>query len=997
VGKSLIKEAVREVDENFIVDRVKVNADLDKALKSKYEKVEKDEKKYIELLRYNIIFYKSIIKKLESILEVWIQNDVIFSPDSVDKSIENITDSSRKYVNNAMKNGNKVLNEKDKKIFVSYDKNTGFKRIEKIENDYKILNLYKDILGMVINVISLDVDKYNPILEMSTESAKIDVMNEIFNEINSILFTGVAEKREFKDEALVDDEQVENEELQDEHKSISFIKYVSMLSAPEVLVKINDVFRKTSDMEKVADDSHLFSEDYKAYVSCVVLLMDYVSMENRRLFANTFRLFVSGKIGQKQFKEIVERLVRDNTFMDKRSLLECQSIVRCDFNMENANFFGENEDFENDELSTTQYLRLVESFNGNGTIAEEADSIYEYEDEFAYEESPKKKRFGLGKFFNKIDTNDEDYDDEFYDDEIEDYDDEYAYDEYEVDEEYDTGERKSFLSKLGSFFSKSEESEDYEVDEDSMEYQDEEDDYEDIPIPDSSFRSSQKEIQDKNAVAILKLKRKSESKENIQSKKELDKLKDERNLTEKLNENIMAPYLGNSDIVVKEEDLIFKNGVKLTHDSENQNDKLNLSANDKEQNDNEASKNIESSEGKLVDVKKKEESVSKKDSHNDDLPNKISDEEGRFEELEDLISMKNHDEEDQCDKYEHDEDEYEEKYDEEFEDVTSLSLKERYDAFREKRANKKVEREIKKYSKDTELDEFEYDEPKKIFGFSKKSDSEDLEYLESDLSDSEDYGDKDSKLGAIKGLFSMDKSDDVYDEEGKPIFSKARIMRDSIVVVGLMLVVFFGYTHVIKNFSAPSVSETNKISQQKADKRSSDSNSKSVNTEDTKELAKKNSKIEEEDAITKQASELDREADNYKNKGAYYTVFVGATKDKDGAQSVANNFEARGVKATVIRHAGYYMLKVGEYPDINTASVESSKISSKGIQNYVATLNKYYDLKIQAFETRIPKLSAEQLKTDYNDLKNQIASSGKNAGYLSNLDEVYETGLKSKQ
>src|SRR3712207_7322881 len=46
-----------------------------------------------------------------------------------------------------------------------------------------------------------------------------------------------------------------------------------------------------------------------------------------------------------------------------------------------------------------------------------------------------------------------------------------------------------------------------------------------------------------------------------------------------------APYLGNSDIVVKEEDLIFKNGVKLTHDSENQNDKLNLSANDKEQND----------------------------------------------------------------------------------------------------------------------------------------------------------------------------------------------------------------------------------------------------------------------------------------------------------------------------------------------------------------------------------------------------------------------------
>src|SRR3712207_9181232 len=74
--------------------------------------------------------------------------------------------------------------------------------------------------------------------------------------------------------------------------------------------------------------------------------------------------------------------------------------------------------------------------------------------------------------------------------------------------------------------------------------------------------------------------------------------------------------------------------------------------------------------------------------------------------------------------------EYEEKHHEEFEDVTSLSLRERYDAFREKRANRKVEREIKKYSKDTELDEFEYEEPKKLFGFSKKSDNEDLEYIE---------------------------------------------------------------------------------------------------------------------------------------------------------------------------------------------------------------------------------------------------------------------------
>lgn len=978
IGKGLIKEAVREVDEHFIVDKSKVNSDLDKALKNKYEKVNKDEKKYIELLRYNIIFYKSIIKKLESILEVWIQNDVIFSTETVDKSIENITDSSRKYVNNAMKNGNKVLNEKDKKIFLSYDKNTGFKRIEKIENDYKILNLYKDILGMVINVISLDVDKYSPILEMSTESAKIDIMNEIFNEINSILFTATKEKREFKDEALVDEEQVGSEELADEHKSMSFIKYVSMLSAPEVLVKINDVHRKTSEMEKMSEMSYLFSEEYKEYVSCVVLLMDYVSADNRRLFANTFRLFVAGKIGERQFKEIVERLVRDNTFMDKRTWLECQSIVKCDFNMENSNFFGESMSPDEDELSTTQYLRLVESFSGNGTIAEEVDSIYQYEDdEFDEDERPRKKLFGFAKFFNKIDTEDEDYDDEYYDDEEEE-----VYDE-EYDEDYDEDDKTSFLSKIGSFFAKK----DDEYEESDEEY-DEEQDEEDVQEPystDEKFRSSQKEIQDQSAVAILKLRQKSENKENVQSKKELDKLKDERNIAENLKNNIMAPYFGNSDVFVKEEDIIYKNGVKTCKVSK---------AGDNE------------------DIKK--------DSTKEDFTEENPTEE-EFKELEDMISMTGEDkvrskkleskdiakiesnklnksldlEEDRTsnepqkdlDTYEESEIEEDEDFEDDFEDTGIFGLKDKYDAFREKMASKKVERELKKYSKDREIDEFEYDEPKNIFS---KKDSKNTHVLE----DSEE--DTKSKLqSGITSMFSKIKSDD------EPGYTKGKIVRDSVIVIALMLVVFFGYTHVIKNFSTPSVSETNKTSQMKADKRSQDKTKGSTKDQgdevDTKELAKKNSKIEEEDSITKQASELDRQADEYKNKGRYYTVFVGATKDKDGAESVSNNFKARGVNPVVVRNAGYYMLKVGEYFDYNQAAAESSRIGAKGIQNYISAQNKYYDLKIKAFETRIPKLTSEQLKTDYNDLKNQIVSSGKNAGYISNLDEIYEAGLKSKQ
>ena len=210
-SRELIRLAVLEVNEKYIEDKYAMNTNLNETLKNKFEKVDENEEKYIELLRYNIIYYKSIIKKLEYILEMWIQNDLIQGHQSVEKSIENIKVSSRQYVNKAMKNGNKHLNDKDRKIFLSYDKNSGVKKIEKIENDYKILNIYKDVLGMVITVISGNVDKYKDILDMSTEEVKIDLMNEIFTMINEILFSQEPPIEEFTDEALVEDDDISEE------------------------------------------------------------------------------------------------------------------------------------------------------------------------------------------------------------------------------------------------------------------------------------------------------------------------------------------------------------------------------------------------------------------------------------------------------------------------------------------------------------------------------------------------------------------------------------------------------------------------------------------------------------------------------------------------------------------------------------------------------------------------------------------------------------------
>ena len=434
-SRELIRLAVLEVNEKYIEDKYAMNTNLNETLKNKFEKVDENEEKYIELLRYNIIYYKSIIKKLEYILEMWIQNDLIQGHQSVEKSIENIKASSRQYVNKAMKNGNKHLNDKDRKIFLSYDKNSGVKKIEKIENDYKILNIYKDVLGMVITVISGNVDKYKDILDMSTEEVKIDLMNEIFTMINEILFSQEPPIEEFTDEALVEDDDISEEyELADEDKCISFSKYVSMISTPEISVKINDIFRDAVLAEDIEeDDAYGFSEGSRDYVSCVALLMDYISDENKQYFVNAFRMMVIGLLDENEFKEVIERLVRNKTFLNKSRWIGCHKLVKSDFNIENNNFFGRSVvDTSYDKIDFAQKMELLDT-GMDVPIGERVENIVDGKDYYGKEDQGGFISSLKDNLFKK--KNREDYDlasDEYYDDEFE----EYNYDEINDEEDY---------------------------------------------------------------------------------------------------------------------------------------------------------------------------------------------------------------------------------------------------------------------------------------------------------------------------------------------------------------------------------------------------------------------------------------------------------------------------------------------------------------------------------------------------------------------------------
>lgn len=1038
-GKGLIQSAVEDVDRKFIKSKYELSRELNNALKNKYRKVEKNEEKYIELLKFNIIYYKSIIKKLETIVDVWIQNGVISSSQSVEKIIVNITNSSKNYVNKAMKEGIDKLNDKDRKIFVSYDKNFGLERLEKIENDYKILNIYKDVFGMVITEISSNVEKYKAILDMAVNEAKIYIMNEIFKLVNEILFSEDPNTSNFEDEALVDDRDMNTTDVEDSDKCISFKKYASMISTPEVLVKINDAFTTVAELEGVEEeDAYVFSAEMKDYVSCIVLLLDYISKEDKRYFKNVFRMFVIGSISEGKFKELCERYIRENLFLDSKTWLECQKNVKSDFNMENNKFFGENNSSQDSdyELSVTQRMDILMNLDENTTIRDRIESAKN--DFFSSGDGEKisgfaeKLKKGISSFSDKLKMNEE-CDEEYYDEEYDEFDEEFM-----EEEEKKPGK---FTSKLKSLFKKHDE----EGEADEEDYYD---GLEEIEIDPNLFNGD-KTIQDREALAILKMRERSRIRDDEMTKKEYDKLRKERQLAEEINKSGVVGFIEDEDVVFYEEDYVYK---KEQENKEKKHTDVNKDLFDNTIDGKNNSFVIEEYEDKKTEEKKERTNSSLKEESEDDDSEDFKPILGRTQRLNaDKIKRA-------TDKTTVIELEHINRNKRKKESLADSEEEKRYDLSKENRSQQKKNEEsnmrvelhrkeklsqnnseedkIKKVEdknpsnkesvKDEPMDdggkvfeELEAMKAMKTEGISvapidkDAKDKVDLssfgKKVKKDESDSIEKNNKEEefsfsiKKNSLKSKFkSFGESFKIAESDDEVIFSKKKMLRDTVIIIVIVIIIFFAYVFIIKGFKVPSVDETNKNVKIVQNKNDSDKNviSKNTNTlnEDTSKVSKKTEAEKEKDEAESKASELDREAEKYKGqKGVYYTVFVGATKDKDGADSVAYNFAQRGVRAKVIRNGGYYMLKVGEYFDYNQAYAESNRIGAKGIQNYIASRNKYYDLKMAAYQIRIPYLSNEQLKTDYDDLKNQISSTGKNAQYVTNLDEIYKDAMKDRQ
>ncbi|MDB0438415.1 SPOR domain-containing protein [Clostridioides difficile] len=367
---NIIRNTVLNVTASFLKQESKINEKLEGVLEKKFEKVEFNEAKYAELLKFNILFYKTLARNTEPLIGKWIVDKYIPEIDELEKELELTTAKCRKYVNKAMKDGLDCLKANDLNSFLAYDKMDLLERRRRLEKDYKVLNLYKDLLNITLRKISLEKKDCASLFLKDQADAKRELKREIIFCVNKILASSkevvpknIEENSEQSSEEIKATE-IEDLQLGKDNSEndvlLNSVKKSELGKTPQ----INDIEAKFMDKLNSLNDESISQTVYNEYKKlcgleelpyvegygfgkevikdfvCATVALEFLKRRNRDLIEGAMRLTIIGEFGAENFKEFIDYVIKNKTeisdtiweeahvvLKDKSSELENHDIV----------------------------------------------------------------------------------------------------------------------------------------------------------------------------------------------------------------------------------------------------------------------------------------------------------------------------------------------------------------------------------------------------------------------------------------------------------------------------------------------------------------------------------------------------------------------------------------------------------------------------------------------------------------------------------------------
>lgn len=944
-----IKRMLLTLCKDFASKKEEIIYSLDKILDSKMRRFDGDTAGYAHNVAFNIVLYKSIIKRCETLFDASIKSKNILDEEELEKCIKDIVLKSRKYVFEAMETDEMLLTEKDQKIvdMFYFENIDGFDDdlLDEMSKKYKTLNLYKAIFIEFLKKISVDREKsiLMDFKSVDTHLLKLEIMKVISSEINSILVYD-------EDELLADLEIVEENGVESRLKRSDFFEYIGKLTREEMIIKCNDEFDKHLKHINISEDeAYGLSVENDKKLLVFVLMRDFLKNGQREYLKLKLQSLVEGTVSESKFLKQMEYFAFKYTFLNVNywhRVIDKLSVV---VDISDVKFFKVG--IKTDSAVDVKYflkndieVNVEKTLSGSGYFSEKfvLDLMSKTKNKFS--------EIGqrLKNLINKDDEIEASEDDEY--DEIEENIEDISEDAYEEDLKYDRyGNIISTEVKYGFDSAK-------------------------------AYNDSIDDVNSDEDLSLAKTRRVDVKRINEVLTKASNETQLEKNISKEIQKNEVENEDSSNEDVVKEFDKTDVNiieGDKFEAHIFEELETLKAQKYEKQDLDR-IHKKVDTYRTAVSETVREDEEI--------ETPiNADGTYSFKFKQLESK-------------------EETEGKIETEVDDFQKNISTELVDEI--KKDENVSENGIKQNLKNSILAKFRKsnDELEKQNNGLKQNDE--LEKNNNELKQNDELeknnNDIKTKFNLGKNMFDSFKKIDTDEEDGG--YGKKEMLRDFVIAILLVLIVSVGYLSFIKNYNRPTVEETNKSVQMKKEQsvnaventdntsNASLNEASNMSKSEAEKVAKEAQESKEKEARDSEVRKLNEEADAVKDDdmGKYYTIYGGALADKESANKIADSYRSKGVGCKVERNAGYYMIRIGNYNNYSYANQMSVDLTSKGIQNYPMAKYKYFDLKLQAFELNAEGLSKEQLETDYNDLKNQIISSGKTSGYLKNLDEIYK-------
>ncbi|MCR1876271.1 YARHG domain-containing protein [Paraclostridium bifermentans] len=321
-----------------------VEGKLNESLKLKLDNVNGDKTKYINVLKFNVLHYKAIIRNTELFFAKWIDEGYIPKKESLDKELEKIISSCKSYISMGMKKGIEFLNENEINTLKEYEKLDENELVRTLENEYITLSIYRDVLNIFLHkVISTKDISINHLPENSKDAIK--------------------EVRKYASMAV----QKIKGSMKQKTRSLSpleshYLKSLKNLNYDELYRKMDKEYRFLCNKENVKYiNGYGFGEEsINEYISSIIL-KEIIDEKFKKLLDGAIRFVINGEFGAVNFSDFINYLIIKKLNINEEVLRSFNQYIEDNFKELRDNDLVKKQIKQSDYIDIEEYIYIIEN------------------------------------------------------------------------------------------------------------------------------------------------------------------------------------------------------------------------------------------------------------------------------------------------------------------------------------------------------------------------------------------------------------------------------------------------------------------------------------------------------------------------------------------------------------------------------------------------------------------------------------------------------------